>query len=130
MASDTAVVLRYLRHLAEAKDRDEPSDHQLLQQFVGARDERAFAALLQRHGPFVLGVCRQVLGDRHDAEDAFQATFLVLARKAASIRKQESLAAWLYRVALNISRTAKTGAAQRRSHERRAILMSATSFVD
>jgi RNA polymerase sigma factor (sigma-70 family) len=130
MAREMAVVLRYIRHLIETKDRDEQSDSQLLQQFVRGRDENAFAALLQRHGPLVFGVCQQVLRDRHDAEDAFQATFLVLARKAASIRKQESLTAWLYRVAVNISRTAKTGAAHRRTHERRAVLMSKTSLAD
>src|SRR5688572_30353338 len=85
------------------------ADGQLLHQFVARRDEAAFAALLQRHGPLVLGVCREVLGDAHDAEDAFQATFLVLARKAASVRSQESLGAWLYRVAVNIARTARAG---------------------
>src|SRR5262249_20975686 len=70
------------------------------------------------------------LGDAHHAEDAFQATFLVLARKAVSINKQASLAAWLHRVAVNIARTAKTSAAQRRRHERQAVLMAQSSPVE
>jgi DNA-directed RNA polymerase specialized sigma24 family protein len=120
MATDTlAGVLRYIRFVSSTNECDEESDDQLLKQFVGKRDEAAFATLLQRHGRLVFGVCRQVLGDTHAAEDAFQATFLVMARKAASIRKQGSLGAWLYRVAINIARTAKTSAAQQRFHERR-----------
>ncbi len=130
MASAIAVVLRYVRNFVTSQECAEGSDRQLLQQFIARRDEHAFAALLQRHDPLVLGACRQVLRDTHDAEDAFQATFLVLARKAASICKHESLAAWLYRVALNISRTAKSGTAQRRTHERRVVLMSETSSPD
>src|SRR5262249_48847545 len=96
------------------------TDAELLQQFVAGRDEGAFAALLERYGPLVLGVCRQVLGDVHDAEDAFQATFFVLARKAISIRRHESLAAWVHRVALNLARTARAAAARRQAHERQS----------
>src|SRR5262249_9678331 len=115
---------------ARLEDRGEQSDGHLLQKFVAERDESAFVALLERHGPLVLGVCRQVLGNLHDAEDAFQATFLVLARKAGSLRKQESLAAWLYRVALNISRTARTSTARRRGHEMQATSKPKTSCAD
>src|SRR5262249_22786761 len=105
MVSQTvAGVLRYLRHLTRPTEHDAQSDGQLLRRFVAQRDESAFAALLQRYGPLVLGVCLQVLRDPHDAEDAFQAAFLVLARKAAAIRSHESLAAWLHRVAVNVSR--------------------------
>jgi RNA polymerase sigma factor (sigma-70 family) len=131
MASETlAGVRRFICHLAGTKERDEQSDSQLLQQFVAQRDEAAFAALLQRHGPLVFRACRQVLREAHDAEDAFQATFLVLARKAASIRTHESLAAWLHRVAINIARAAKISTAQRRAHESEAMAVSQTSFLD
>jgi RNA polymerase sigma factor (sigma-70 family) len=123
-------VLWYIRHLVGTRAAPDQGDGALLQQFVAGRDEGAFAALLQRHGPLVWGVCRRVLGDAHDVEDAFQATFLVLARKAASIRKHESLAAWLHRVALNIARTARAATAQRQAHEREAALMSQPNPVD
>jgi RNA polymerase sigma factor (sigma-70 family) len=116
-------VLRHLRSFAGTNDDADRSDSHLLQQFVARRDEGAFTALLRRHGPLVLGVCRQVLRDVHDAEDVFQATFLVLARKAASIRAHEALGAWLYRVALNLARTARAGTAQRRTWERRTATM-------
>jgi RNA polymerase sigma factor (sigma-70 family) len=119
-----ADVLRYLRHFVHTPEWDEQSDGQFLQRFIAQRDEGAFAALLQRHGPLVLGVCRQVLGVEQDAEDAFQATFLVLARKAHTIRQAASLAAWLHRVALNLSRMAKASTARRRAHERQAALMT------
>jgi RNA polymerase sigma factor (sigma-70 family) len=117
-------LLRYVHHLVIPEDSGDPSDGQLLQKFVAQRDEGAFAELLQRHGPLVLAVCRQVLCDAHAAEDAFQATFLVLARKAASIRRKASLAAWLYRVALNVARTAMARDARRRTREREAGTMS------
>jgi RNA polymerase sigma factor (sigma-70 family) len=130
MAEALTDVLRYICRLAGSERGNEPSDGDLLQQFVAERDEGVFARILERHGPLVFGVCRQVLGNPHDAEDAFQATFLVLARKAAFIRKQEALAAWLHRVALNIARTARSSTAQRRVHERQAVLMSQSSPVD
>src|SRR5262249_49488737 len=115
-----ANLLKYTRHLAGG----DKTDGELLQQFVAGRDEGAFAALLQRHGPLVLGVCRQVSHDAQDAEDAFQATFLVLARKAASIRQRDALAAWLHRVALNLSRKSRAGAARRTDRERQAPVRS------
>jgi RNA polymerase sigma factor (sigma-70 family) len=94
------------------------TDGQLLARFVAARDEASFAALLRRHGPMVLGVCRRVLRDFHDAEDAFQATFLILARKAPSVAKGESVACWLYAVANNAAREAVNANARRRARER------------
>src|SRR4051812_40647768 len=75
------------------------TDGQLLARFVATQDEPSFAALVRRHGPMVLGVCRRVLRDTHNAEDAFQAAFLILAQKAAAVVKRESLACWLYQVA-------------------------------
>src|SRR5689334_21826825 len=82
------------------------SDGRLLQRWVTASDATAqaiFTVLVERHGPMVLSVCRQVLGDPHDAQDAFQATFLVFARKAGSIKNTESAASWLYGVALRVA---------------------------
>ena len=86
------------------------SDAQLLDRFVSDRDataEHAFEVLVRRHGPMVLSVCRSVLGDQHEAEDAFQATFLVLARRAASLRDPANLGPWLYGVARRTSQKAK-----------------------
>ena len=96
------------------------SDGQLLGRFIAQQDEAAetaFAVLVRRHGPMVLRVCGQVLGDRHGAEDAFQATFLVLARKSGSIRRPELLANWLYGVALRTAREARMRAGRRRELE-------------
>jgi RNA polymerase sigma factor (sigma-70 family) len=93
------------------------SDRQLLERFAAARDEDAFAALVDRHGAMVLGVCRQLLGDAQHAEDAFQATFLVLARKARSIRDPEVLGNWLYGVATRTARCARQQIARRRRRE-------------
>jgi RNA polymerase sigma-70 factor (ECF subfamily) len=94
------------------------TDRQLLERFVTRRDGAAFAALVQRHGPRVLGVCRRVLRHEQDAEDVFQATFLVLARKAAVIPWQESVSRWLSAVAYRLALHARGGAARRRRRER------------
>src|SRR5262245_1755898 len=94
------------------------SDGQLLSRYVGSRDESAFEALVRRHGPMVLGVCRRLLRDRHEAEDAFQATFLVLVRKAASVAPAEMLPNWLHGVARQTAVRARSAAAKRGSRER------------
>jgi RNA polymerase sigma factor (sigma-70 family) len=94
------------------------TDAQLLERFVVARDEAAFEALVSRHGPMVLGVCRRLLGNAHDAEDAFQATFLILARKAASVVKRDSVGGWLYAVTQRIAQEARAVIARRRARER------------
>jgi RNA polymerase sigma factor (sigma-70 family) len=92
-------------------------DNELLRRFVDGRDEAAFDGLMRRHGPMVLEVCRNVLGHEADAEDAFQATFLILARKAGAIRKQSSVGSWLYGVAYRTALKARSASAQRRRHE-------------
>jgi RNA polymerase sigma factor (sigma-70 family) len=107
-------LLRHIKGLAAGRHR---TDGQLLDDFAARRDESAFAALLSRHGPMVLRVCRRVLRHEQDAEDAFQATFLVLARHSGAIRKREALASWLYGVAYRTAMEAKRKAARRRSHE-------------
>src|SRR5262245_30774960 len=92
-------VLQCLRKAALVRDGGGMTDGQLLTCFVTRRDDGAFEALVRRHGPMVLAVCRRVLHHPHDAEDAFQAAFLVLARKAASVARRELVGNWLYGVA-------------------------------
>jgi RNA polymerase sigma factor (sigma-70 family) len=113
-------VLRHIRRLAGAEGVEGQSDAQLLRRFVAGHDQAAFAALVRRHGRLVWGVCRHVLRHEQDAEDAFQASFLVLARQAASIRASESIGGWLYRVAHRIATRAGKDMARRRVYERQA----------
>ena len=98
----------------------ERPDGQLLDLFARHRDEEAFAAVVRRHGPMVLGVCRRLLANRADADDAFQATFLVLARRASTLGRVEALAGWLHGVAVNAARKLRHMNARRRARERRA----------
>jgi RNA polymerase sigma factor (sigma-70 family) len=101
------------------------TDSQLVENFLGRRDERAFAALVARHGAMVLAVCRGVLRDQGDAEDAFQATFLVLFRKAGGLKSAGSLGGWLYRVAYRIALRANAVAARRRERPIEEVAMAA-----
>src|SRR5262245_58692132 len=87
------------------------TNRELLQNFANQHDNDAFATLLQRHGPMVLGTCRRLLRDGHAAEDAFQATFLVLAQKARQIRRPEALGSWLYSVACRIAQRLRKSSA-------------------
>ena len=125
MADDTkcAVLQKELRALFEFGVVRDWSDRQLLERFLTidrAEAEEAFTFLVERHGPMVLDICRHVLDDSHDAQDAFQATFLVLLRRARSIRNRDSLASWLFGVAMRVARRARYAAIARRFHERKA----------
>ena len=105
------------------------ADAQLLEQFAAHRDEGAFEVLVCRHGPMIFGVCRRILGNSHDAEDAFQATFLVLARKAASIARRELVAGWLYAVARQTAKKARALKARKQTHERQVAHMIEPEMV-
>jgi RNA polymerase sigma factor (sigma-70 family) len=110
--------LQHLRKVAAVQTSRGVSDRKLLERFVGAHDEASFTVLIERHGPMVLGVCRRALANFHDAEDACQATFLVLARRAASVRKKASLSSWLHGVASRVAAKLTRDYARRKSRER------------
>jgi RNA polymerase sigma factor (sigma-70 family) len=116
-------VIQQLRRAALLREGLGLTDGQLLKDYLGRRDEAALAALVRRHGPMVWGVCRRVLCNYHDAEDAFQATFLVFVRKAASITSPERLASWLYGVAHQTALNARATTARRRARERQVTEM-------
>jgi RNA polymerase sigma factor (sigma-70 family) len=116
--SQLSEVIRHLRRTVLLRDEAERTDGQLLEDYLRHRNEGALAALVFRHGPMVWGVCRRVLRDHHDAEDAFQATFLVLVRKAASVVPREMVANWLYGVAHQTALKARATTAKQRVRER------------
>jgi RNA polymerase sigma factor (sigma-70 family) len=107
-------VLRQFHRMVGAAPVEGTADGRLLERFVGQRDEAAFTALLGRHGAMVLGVCRRLLRE-HDAEDAFQATFLILARRAHTLKRRASVGAWLYRVAYHVALRCRQGEARRQA---------------
>src|SRR5437016_4250432 len=110
MATGPNTLLQYIRRLVSESESD--SDAALLDRFISARDERAFTALFDRHGALVFHVCQRVLGDVHAAEDAFQAVFLILARKATAVQPRHALAAWLHGVARRVALKARTARAR------------------
>lgn len=110
-------VIQYLRGIAARGDAAHVSDDQLLERFVSQRDEAAFELLVWRHGKMVLGVCRRLLHDTHAAEDAFQASFLMLARRASAIHKRSSVGGWLYKVAYRVALQARAQTLKRTSRE-------------
>ena len=115
-AQQSGALLDHIRRLAGGGDLDPLTDQELLSRYT-AGDEAAFAALVRRHGPMVWGVCRRVLHGHHDAEDAFQATFLVLVRRARSVVPRQMVANWLYGVAHRTAVKARAAAARRSRRE-------------
>src|SRR6266545_194310 len=110
-------ILHLIRNIAEDQCCQGLPDGELLRRFSSGRDESAFHGLMLRHGSMVLDVCRSVLGNEHDAEEAFQATFLLLAQKGGTIQKTGSVGSWLYGVAYRIALRGRAQAARRRKHE-------------
>ena len=123
-------LLRHIRHVAGPCAPAKLSDRDLLERFAGRREEAAFAALVQRHGPLVLHVCRRLLRHEQDAEDVFQATFLVLARKAGAVRWRDSIASWLHAVAYRLALKARVEYARRQRQEQRAAKSRPATTVD
>jgi RNA polymerase sigma factor (sigma-70 family) len=119
MATAHIHLLKHLYHLARADGTEALTDGELVQRFAACGEEASFAALVRRHGPLVLQVCQRLLEDTHTAEDVFQAAFLVLARKAGTLRKPETVGSFLYGVAYRLAQRARADAARRRRHESR-----------
>jgi RNA polymerase sigma factor (sigma-70 family) len=123
-------ILRHIRRLAKAEPSRSLSDAECLARFATAGDEAAFETLVRRHGPMVFRVCHSVLGEPNAAEDAVQATFLVLARRVASVRKHQSLGSWLFKVARRIALRDKASGSVRRRREASAACRSAANPLD
>ena len=122
-----APISRFLETLFSAGTACGLSDAQLLERFVARHDETAeaaFESLVLRHGPMVFDIGLKILGNTHDAQDAFQATFLILATRARSIMRQGSVGSWLHGVALRVARRARSDAARRKAHERQIAEMT------
>ncbi|MCI0380543.1 MAG: sigma-70 family RNA polymerase sigma factor [Gemmataceae bacterium] len=128
--SRTSEIIQHVYRAVLVRAGTALTDSQLLEGFVNRRDSAAIAALVRRHGPMVWGVCRRVLDNHHDAEDAFQATFLVLVRKAASITSPELLANWLYGVAHQTALKARATTAKKWARERQVTEMPETAVTE
>ena len=128
--SQMSEVVPYLRRTVLLRDGAGLTDGQLLEDYISRRDEEALAALVRRHAPMVWGVCRRVLWNHHDAEDAFQAVFLVLVRRAASIASRQLLANWLYGVAHRTALKARATAARRSAREKQVMEMPEPEAVE
>jgi RNA polymerase sigma factor (sigma-70 family) len=122
--SQTSKILEHLRKVVLRHDAPELTDGQLLEEYLSSRNEAALAALVRRHAPMVWGVCRRILRNYHDAEDAFQVTFLVLARRAAAVRPRNLVGNWLYGVAHRTALKAATTTAKKRARERQLAQVS------
>ncbi|HZV06783.1 MAG TPA: sigma-70 family RNA polymerase sigma factor [Gemmataceae bacterium] len=118
--TDNQRLLQHIRRLA-GDPSGPPSDGELLQRYMRCRDEAAFTALMRRHGPMVFSVCQSVLRQRDDAEDAFQAAFLILARKAGTVRRHEGLGGWLQRVAYRVALKARADNLRRQQREAKTV---------
>src|SRR5258708_2540229 len=129
MTTLTSQVIQHLRKAVLLQDGGGFTDGQLLGCFIEKQDDVAFAALVKRHARMVWGVCRRLL-PYHDAEDAFQATFLVLVRKAASILPREMVANWLYGVAHRTALHSRRTSARRRTRERQVMQMPESALAD
>src|SRR5260370_30717443 len=116
-------IIKHLRTVALRQDGAETSDGQLLENFATTHDAAAFEALVRRHGPMVWGACHRLLRNQHDAEDAFQATFVVWARKAASVSPREMVGNWRYGVAHTVALRAQVATAKQRVRERQVMHM-------
>jgi RNA polymerase sigma factor (sigma-70 family) len=126
----TNPIQRFIARISASRATGDDPDRQLLERFVSERDPCAFEAIVERHGPLVLSVCTRVLGGVHDAEDAFQATFLVLVRKAGSIRAPGSLGPWLYGVAYRTALKAKAHVLKRQKLEKPLVDVAAPAVRD
>jgi RNA polymerase sigma factor (sigma-70 family) len=129
-SAQTNPILRFVRRIAASGGSGDDPDRQLLERFVTNADEGAFQALVERYGPLVLRVCTRVLSSEHDAEDAFQATFLVLVRKAGSIRTPELLGPWLYGVAYRTALKLKAETLKRRQREKPLVDVASPPMAD
>src|SRR5579883_1546064 len=130
MAKSSTAILGKAIRAAVGSDAAGQSDRELLRRFAEAGDQAAFAALFRRHSGMVLGVCRRALASVQDAEDACQATFLVLSRKAKAVRWQQSVANWLYLTARRVARNARVTADRRSRREKSAAVPEAVQTVD